>query len=195
MYGILGEEDSDAQSLKVLVRGLANQANMSILARGFSGCGDLLNKGSRQLRAFADQGCDRFVVCHDADGADPSEKHNEIMQRVIAPSRIATSYCVVIPVQELEAWILADIEAVSNVFPSWRPAPIRENPEAIRNPKERLQRASQRHNKKPIYDPTTHNQRVAKYLRLDHVRRRCPSFERLSYFVTGIHMTPGRHSL
>lgn len=184
MYGVLGEDESDAEALKVLIRGLKQQASLKILALGYSGGGELLAKGSRQLKAFAAQGCDRFVVCHDADGTDPDAKRAEIMRRVIDPSGLVSSFCVVIPVQEFEAWILADLEAVSQVIPSWRPGPFKENPESIRNPKERLKWESRKQNKKPRYDPATHNPQIAKYLQIDRLRQRCPSFERLARFVT-----------
>jgi hypothetical protein len=114
------------------------------------------------------------------------------MQRVIVRSGIDKDYFVVIPVQELEAWILADIEAVSHVITGWKPPYFKDNPEGINNPKERLMHESRKANKKPRYDPGTHNPRVAKYLRLDQVRQRCPSFEKLAHWVTGKARTPGQ---
>jgi Domain of unknown function (DUF4276) len=192
LYGIIAEDDSDAKVVSVLIRSLIGNPRYPVLHFGYCGGGDLLKNGYQQLRAFRDQGCDRFVVCHDADGPDYSIKYTEVMQKVIVRSGIDKGFCVVIPVQELEAWILADIEAVSNVITGWRPLPINGNPEGITNPKERLLRESRKNNKKPRYDTGTHNPQVAKYLRVNQVRQRCPSFERLAFFVTGIARTPGQ---
>jgi hypothetical protein len=185
MYGILGEEDDDAETLKVLVQRLTKNPTMRFRMKGFGGFGDLLKKGARQLQDFRNGGCQRFVVCHDADGPDPRGPRQEVVRRVIEPSGIKSEYCVVIPVHEIEAWILADIQAVSNVITSWRPTQFKENPEGVTNPKERLKSDSRKDNNRPRYDPATHNPKIAKYLELDVVRKRCPSFEHLASFVVG----------
>ena len=61
----------------------------------------------------------------------------------------------------IEAWILADIEAVSNVIKSWKPKPIL-NPEDS-DPKGEIKRRAGLAGK-PLYSYETHNQQVAKYL-------------------------------
>ena len=183
MYGILGEDESDVQTLKVLIRRLRDDPKLPLKLKGYDGCGEMLRKGERQLHLFAGLGCDRFVICYDADGHDPNDRREEVMRKIVRPSGFARQCCVLVPVQELEAWILADIEAVSNVLTSWRPDPIKQNPEAIKDPKEYLERLSRGTNKKPIYSHATHNPRVAQYLRLALVRGRCPSFEPLVSFV------------
>ena len=105
------------------------------------------------------------------------------MERIITPSGITHHYCIIVPVQEIEAWILADIEAVTRVFPSWLPAAFAGNPELIDDPKEHLERLSKATNKKPIYHHSTHNRVVAEHLNLNKVRQRCPSFQPLVDFV------------
>ena len=56
---------------------------------------------------------------------------------------------IIIPVQELEAWILADAQAVTKVSPG-QPDDV-QNPEAVVKPKEYLQRASRQANSRPRY--------------------------------------------
>jgi hypothetical protein len=53
-------------------------------------------------------------------------------------------------VYELEAWILADIAAVTKIFTSWLPQPISGIPEAIPDPKEHLIRLSKQANEPRI---------------------------------------------
>jgi hypothetical protein len=60
VYGILGEDDSDSQTLKVLVRRLAGDASLRVKAKGFSGCGEMLDKGARQLQLFRDLSLTKF---------------------------------------------------------------------------------------------------------------------------------------
>ncbi len=181
MYGILGEHRSDAETVKVLVRRLARNQDLSIKIKGYEGCGELRKKGARQLQAFAALGCSKFIVCHDADGPDPARSRSAVEREITGPAGV-TPFCIVIPVHEIEAWILADIQAVTRVFTGWRPEPIA-NPEGIAKPKEHLERLSAEGLSRPRYAHATHNPRVAAYLDVDLVLSVCPSFVPLAAFV------------
>jgi hypothetical protein len=194
MYGILGEEDDDAETIAVLIKRLTNQPNAHCFKRGYNGFGDLLKKGAAQLRSFQQSKCKQFIVCIDADGPDPLPRREEVMKRVIRPSGIETGSCAVVPVHTIEAWILADIAAIINVLPSWTgPLQFRQNPEGVSDPKERIKVWSQKCNKKPNFSPSTHNPLIAKHLQLATLRKRCPSFEHLAFFITGARMTAGQN--
>jgi hypothetical protein len=184
LYGIIGEDDSDAATLKVLVHRLADNWSLTVRAKGYDGGAQMLRKGAGQLRLFAGLGFMRFVVSYDSDGHDPEARRKEVMEKVVIPAGLQNNCCVLIPIQEIEAWILADIQAVNKVFSSWKPDPIPNSPESIESPKEFLERLSRNTKKKPIYHHATHNQIVAKHLCLDTIRRRCPSFMPLVRFVT-----------
>ena len=111
-YAILAEDRSDLETLRVLVKRTAGDASLRVKGRGYQGCGELLRKGAAQIQLFANLGCNRFLVCADADGPDPDDRYSEVRERVVEPSGFAET-CIVIPVQELEAWILADLPAVT----------------------------------------------------------------------------------
>ena len=104
------------------------------------------------------------------------------MQQIVRPSGLAQDCCIVIPVQELEAWILADIECASKIFTSWRPSPI-ENPEGIPDPKEHLEKLSRDSRQRPRYSHAIHNEKMAEHLDLDKVAQKCPAFRTLVAFV------------
>jgi len=182
LFGILGEDSSDVETLTVIVRRLAGNESLPIKTKGFGGSGGLLTKGRRILELMAAQGCDRFVVCIDADGPNPQPNYQRVVESVTEPAEVDAAACIVIPVQELEAWILADIQAVSRILSSWTPQPVK-NPEGIAKPKEHLVRLSRKKNAKPRYITTVHNGRVAEYLNLGEVMRKCPSFLPLREFV------------
>ncbi len=74
MFAILGEAQSDADTLKVMVRNLAKDGSISIKAKGYDCCAELLRKAARDLKEFARQGYSRFIICYDADGPDPSNR-------------------------------------------------------------------------------------------------------------------------
>lgn len=182
MYGILGEDSSDVATLKVLVRRLAGDESLTIKVKGYSGCAQMLRKGARQLRLFQNLGCTRFVICHDADGPDPKPNRERVKSKIIKPSGISDDYCIVVPVQELEAWILADIECATNIFSSWKPTAIH-NPEAIPSPKEHLKNLCRTGHKRRHYDHTIYNEQMAKHLDLNKISRKCPEFRVLEKFV------------
>ena len=184
MYAILGEDITDANTLRVLVRRLAGNESLKVTPMGFRGSSKMLRRGAMELRNFQRLRHTRFIVCHDADGPDPVPKRELVRERIVKPSGVAEQCCIVIPVQELEAWILADIECAAKVFRSWVPKPI-DNPEGIRKPKEYLERLSKGSKGRPLYSHATHNEQMAKYLDLDVVKRKCPSFRTLADFVTG----------
>jgi hypothetical protein len=182
VYGILGEDDSDVETLKVLVKRLAGNESLTVKRKGYGGCAEMLRKGARQLQLFKDLGLTRFIVCHDADGPDPAPKRDLVMQRVVKPSGLKEGCCIIVPVQELEAWILADIECAVKIFPGWRPASIR-NPEAIHQPKQYVEKLSRDSRHRPRYSHAIHNERMASYLDLKKVAAKCPAFRELVDFV------------
>jgi hypothetical protein len=182
LYGVLGEDDSDVETLKVLIRRLAKQDRLPVRGKGFDGGAKLLRKGASALRTLSSLGCKRFVVCHDADGHDPSERLQSVREEIIKRAEVPGESCIVIPVQELEAWILADVAAVTNIFTGWTPGSV-SNPEGIAKAKEYLEKLSRAGLSRPRYSHATHNARVADYLDLGIVHQKCPSFRPLAAFV------------
>jgi hypothetical protein len=79
-------------------------------------------------------------------------------------------------VQEIEAWLIADEQAIIAVIPSFR-FKGHNQPESIQSPKEWLISQSKAENGKPLYSPKTFNSAVAKRLRFDVVQKKCPSFK------------------
>lgn len=190
-YGILGEDKSDANTLKVLVRRLHEAARKNrteerliIKTKNYHGWSELCRKGARNIRLLATLGCRRFIVCVDADGPTPNERRKLVQREVIGKAGISLPLCLIVPVQELEAWIVADIEgAAPKVILSWNPGRIR-HPESQDSPKEHLRRLSRDpHTKKARYNEVLHNERLAEYLRLEKIESKCPSFAPLAEFV------------
>ncbi len=184
MYGILGDDESDVETLKVLVRRLAHNQALPVKTKGYGGCAKMLRKGAKQLALFRNLECTRFIVCYDADGPDPKPKYELVRTKIVEPSGIDEGVCIVIPVQELEAWILADLERATEIFTSWKPKPIN-NPEQIASPKEYLEKLSRDSRQKPRYSHATHNEKMAKYIDLGKVSKKCSAFRVLAEFVTG----------
>lgn len=180
--GILCEAGSDARAIAALARALVKQINVT--EKGYHSGTELIKKGARDLKAGWDLRWDLAVVVHDADREDPSKRYRLIWEKVVLPAGRPDKACVVVPVQEIEAWILADLDAVAKVFKSWRPPKPFTSPELIDSPKEKLMRLVEVDGRR-IYRPTQHNEKVAAELDLQRVWKKCPSYRPLECFLTG----------
>ena len=143
----------------------------------------MLRKASAQIKSFAsDHHCSRFIISYDADHDDPTIRRQVIVDRVIQPASVNGAFCALVPTQEIEAWILADLSAVSRVIQNWNYAGQFHHPEAIDDPKETLERLCKEYGR-PRYIHAVHNEKVAAYLDFDVVACKCPSFRPLLEFV------------
>jgi len=182
LYGILGEDRSDCETLVALIRARSLRKKLSFRSKGYDGCGKMFRKGAKQIAAWAQSGVNRFVICYDSDGPNPAQRCQRVLQEIVKPSKVKGKSCILIPVQELEAWILADIEAVTKVFKGWKPKSIK-NPESISSPKEYLEKLSRQANGRPRYSHATHNEKVAPHLDQAVIHKKCPSFHPLADLV------------
>lgn len=192
MYAILGENNSDVDMLFNLVRRIAKNPTLKIKRMGFDGCGELLRRGARQLRAYNKLGFTRFIICYDSDKDDPSNRYKEIVKKIILESGVKGEFCALVPIQEIESWILADLEAVKAVIPTWRIEKNYPSPELNKSPKEELERMSRAHNLKPLYIHNVHNPSIAIHLNLEIVVNKCSSsFPLFEFIQSGV----GNHPL
>jgi hypothetical protein len=114
-------------------------------------------------------------VLHDLDTRVESELRHRIANQLL-PSPIG-KYVIVIPVRELEAWILSDMSAVRRALRIRKEMKVVPNPEAVNNPKERLgDLIYSRSEKRVTYINTIHNPKIAALLSVNVVKTRCNSF-------------------
>jgi hypothetical protein len=185
VYAILGEDDSDVDMLFALVRRIAKNPKLSIKKMGYCGCGELLTKGARQIRAYQKVGCKKFIICYDSDDSKPISRYQEIVDKIIKKSGVDAEFCALVPVQEIESWILADIGAVTKIISSWVPDKEIISPELIKDPKEYLEGLSRAKNLKPRYTHATHNPQIAEHLDLEIIIKKCSSSLPLFELVQG----------
>jgi hypothetical protein len=89
---------------------------------------------------------------------------------------------ILIPVFEIEAWLLSDPLALQQAFNMRKSPNIPQNPETIPHPKEYLRNIVWKYSKKR-YINTIHNKRIASVLRIDKVSL-CSSFTPYPTFVS-----------
>ena len=194
-HGVLGEDDSDAETLAILIRRLREARGLRpirIKPFGYEGCAQLLRRGATQLTAWEKVGCVRAYVCHDADrgipgrreAVSPEERTEIIQKQIIRASTVKIPCNAVVPVQEIEAWMLGDIANLGELFHWCRGLPQHVNPESINDPKEHIIRLSRNpQTGKTRYHPPTHNPVMAQSIDLGLLLQRCPSFVALAQFV------------
>ena len=95
MYGIVGEDQSDADMLKVIVRRLARLPDcVPIPAMGCNGS-KLLTDGPGIVRLLVGLGCDRLIICYDADSPDPLRGR---LESGCFPTRASKQQLVLVPI-------------------------------------------------------------------------------------------------
>ncbi|HZZ44039.1 MAG TPA: DUF4276 family protein [Tepidisphaeraceae bacterium] len=181
MIAVLAEDKSDADTLVVIIRALLGNG-IKIAHKGFHGCGELCKKGAVHIELFKAKGAKKFIVCHDSDRSIPSEVETKVRREIIIPSGVNADACIVVPVQEIEAWIIADEKAISRVIPSFQLNPVA-HPETRESPKEWLENQSRVRTVRPLYSHAVHNPRVAAHMDYEKVAMKCPSFRPLMAFV------------
>jgi hypothetical protein len=170
-FGIVVEGPCDELVLRELLPRCLG-ADCEIESRAWSTSGGVTRKFCNSLNEFKYLGIDKAFVVRDSDGKDPSAlKAN--MQARIGNRQYPFQVNLIVIVQELEAWLLADEGAIAAV--TSRPVPRQPDPiEAIASPKERLKR---------ILSPSTvYTKEVARCIAaaivdISRVADRCPVFK------------------
>ncbi len=182
-FAVLAEDRSDAEALVVLIKRIVDKGNISVKSKGFAGCGELRVKAASHVLNFARQGCTHFIICHDSDGDPPDSIRSKVRSSMAGKIDLGEHpHCIVVPVQELEAWIIADEEAITKAIPSLVIAPVA-RPELLSSPKEWLVKESRRGRSRPLYAPATFNAKVVQHLSIGKVEGKCESFAELTQFV------------
>jgi hypothetical protein len=182
MFAVLAEDHSDAESLVTLVKRISGMPRLPVKSKGFGGCGELCRKAWSHIQTFADQGATHFIVCHDSDGNDDREIQLKVETAIKNKMVLNHPHCIVVPVQEIEAWVIADEDAIRRVIPTLSIKGV-PSPESVGSPKEWLRKESKRGRSKPLYVPTIHNRKVMEQINLAKLEMKCPAFGPLKQFV------------
>jgi Domain of unknown function (DUF4276) len=180
--GIIAEDDSDFISARVLVKRIALNNNIKFHKFFGKGCGKIKKKCHAWSNELSKRGCKTLVLIHDSD-SKRSDDLREMLRKALAPCPIK-NHLICIPVQEFEAWLLSDPEAIKKGLNLRKKPIVKGLPENINSPKEHLEllvdRAS---NGEKIYINTKHNIKIAELLSITKAMRLCPSFAPFYKFI------------
>jgi hypothetical protein len=178
--GVIAEDNSDVEVIEEIIAKKKSRHLFKLKKFVGHSCGKVRTKCHEWACILSIQKCSILILLHDLDENAVSDLRREIEEK-LRPSPIAT-HIIVIPVREIEAWLLADHEAINKTFGlSLKKIP---NPESIRRPKEHLRDLVYlRSQKRRVYLNTAHNGKIAAKATLKQLSR-CSSFVPLNDFLT-----------
>jgi len=179
--GVIAEEENDVDVVRCIAAKIVRR-EVPIEKFVGHGCSKVRAKCRSWASTLRDRGCRLLVILHDSDTVDPVEVKDELVQK-LGSSPIAL-HIIVIPVREIEAWLLADDQAIGQAMKLSQPMKRVANPERVMNPKEHLRdQIFIRSGHKTRYVNTIHNKRIAAVCKLANLRR-CASFAPLELFLS-----------
>jgi hypothetical protein len=178
-YGIVVEGVYDSAVYVPIIQKLS--PNAPVVARECEGRPNLMKTFPGLLKTFeheiAGRPVDMAIVIRDTDGKNPEEiearMHEKIASRVY-PFPLNVRFFA-IP-QAMEAWLLADIEALNSVSlrrGGKRVTKVPDNPEDLHNPKASLRQLLSDHN---LPYTTALAREIAEQIDLNRLSQVCPRF-------------------
>lgn len=179
--GIIAEDDSDIEVLSTLIDKIV-QSHVPIMPAKGSGCGRIVRKCRAWAENFKEQGCRYLLLVHDLDTPGSLHTLMTTLRSALDPSPIAC-HIIVIPVLEIEAWLLADHQAIQRAMKLKKALKLIRNPEEVLNPKEHLRDlVIINSNKERRYINTIDNKKIAKECQIENLKR-CASFVPFVEFI------------
>lgn len=179
--GFIAEDLSDIEVLTILAKKLTvKQFTVSHFVG--KGCGPILRKTPGWCANLLQKGCSHVVVVHDLDRHNMQELKAKLdAVLVCAPQRLKA---VVIPVEELEAWLLSDVSAIAVALNLPKIPENIHHPETISSPKEHIGKLVRKiANTRKEYVNTVHNHLIAQKIDIKKLKKKCPSFKSFSDFI------------
>lgn len=180
--GLIAEDMSDIDVIKKLARKLTGKSVATSHFVG-KGCGPLKRKTPGWCKNFQLKGCTRVLMVHDLDRNDLATLRNTLREVLAKSSNL--DQAVVVPVEELEAWLLSDMDAIASAMNLRKKPKSVNHPEAIKSPKEYIRDCVWRtSNKKIQYVNSVHNGIIAELIDVAAIRKKCPSFRVFADFFS-----------
>ena len=106
IIGIIAEDLSDVDVITNLLGKYVERNKFAVKKFVGNGCGKLRNKCGIWATTLFEAGCHHVLIFHDLDRNDEASLRKLLLGKV--PKEHSPDSLVVIPTEELEAWLLAD---------------------------------------------------------------------------------------
>jgi hypothetical protein len=177
--GVIAEENNDVEVLYEYTGKIIPENRFSFARFVGHGCGALRRKCRAWAENLVKRGCIGIVVLHDSDGGDEGKLRGSLEKQIKEVG--VECWVVLIPIEEVEAWLLADPDAIKRVFNMRKTPKVPKRPETIKNPKEFLGVIVEK-GSNAQYINTIHNKKIAAQQDIVTLER-CPSFGRYPPFL------------
>jgi len=177
--GVIAEDKSDVEVIEKILEKYVARNQFSIKPWVGNGCGKLKNKCAIWAQMLMDRGCDHVLVFHDLDRNNERTLRASLAKKL--PQDKFPNSVIVVPIEELEAWLLSDSEAIRITFKLVKAPKRIENCEVISSPKEEIGKIVWAMGKKR-YLNTVHNKIISQHTSLENFRR-CNSFKKFDEYV------------
>lgn len=179
--GIITEDDTDYEAVRIIIKRLTDNARISYKKRTGDGCGRIASKCLAWSNELHAQGCNVLVLIQDRDDNNEIELRNTLRERL--GDSLIKIQLISIPIQELEAWLISDIDSLQKLFKLKYKPKFSGNPETIVSPKEKLRDELYRCSERRIIHLPRNNVSIASVLDINKVKDKCPSFQLLTDFI------------
>lgn len=180
--GIIAEDISDIEVVKILAKKVSGKTISTCHFVG-KGCGPLKKKTLGWCKSLMTRGCNQIILLHDRDRNNTQQLRSQleaILGQAPQPTKI-----VIIPEEELEAWLLSDTSAITAALKLRSKIKQINHPETVDSPKEFIRDVVYKISEKKIqYVNNVHNKLIAQLANADEIRRKCPSFRPFANFFS-----------
>jgi len=177
--GVIAEDNSDIAVINEILEKYMETNSFAIKRFVGNGCGKLRHKCSSWAKMLSNSGCEHILVFHDLDRNCEKELRAELSSKVCKENYPKS--LIVIPKEEMEAWLLSDLKALKVVFNLKRIPKKISCCESIISPKEHIRNIVWANGKKR-YLNTAHNQKIAKHSSISNFNR-CASYKPLDSYI------------
>lgn len=177
--GVIAEDVSDVLVITEIIGKYIDRNKFSIRKFVGNGSGKLRNKCGVWAKQLLASGCDHILVFHDLDRNNSDELMADILSKVTRvkfPRSI-----IVIPKEEIEAWLLSDAKAIKDVFKLEKMPTRISDCETVASPKEYLRDIVWRMGR-TRYLNSRHNTRLAASSSVTNLLR-CRSYRPLDKYI------------
>ncbi|MBD3648418.1 MAG: DUF4276 family protein [Pseudomonadales bacterium] len=178
--GIIAEDRSDVETLDVLASRLVRHNQYKVRNFVGRGGGRLKKKCGAWAKDLCRKGCTALIVAHDLDDACEEELRRELQSSFVAED--FEESLVLIPIREIEAWLLADRHALKDVLSTKTLPKVPRNPETIVDPKKEIRKVVKAVGGNS-YINTVHNSLIAANAKVEEIYKRCKSFRPYHDFI------------
>lgn len=177
--GIIAEDDSDVDVIREILGMYIPASNFSTKKFVGKGCGKLRAKCAAWTTNLAAAGCEHILIFHDLDRYDEATLRKELSEKIKTTG--FRNALIVIPIEELESWLLSDLDAIRKIFSIKEKIRSTGPAEKIKSPKEHLQKLIKRYSNK-TYINSIHNKKIASELNVQQLMN-CQSFHPLHEYL------------